>query len=197
MKKIIVIGSSNVDMVVRTSHLPAPGETILGGEFFMNQGGKGANQAVAIKRLGGNLIFMAKLGNDVLGRQSVGYFKKEGIDTRYIALDEDSASGVALISVDDHAENSIVVASGANMLLNEQDVDKMLEEMCEGDPLDAIGNSASNSGVCCQKGFRERSEGGAESGSCPQSSQRIVPASVHGHSEPHRGGDAYGHKDCQ
>lgn len=133
MKKIIVIGSSNVDMVVRTSHLPAPGETILGGEFFMNQGGKGANQAVAIKRLGGNLIFMAKLGNDVLGRQSVGYFKKEGIDTRYIALDEDSASGVALISVDDHAENSIVVASGANMLLNEQDVDKMLEEMCEGD----------------------------------------------------------------
>ena len=135
MKKIIVIGSSNVDMVVRTSHLPAPGETILGGEFFMNQGGKGANQAVAIKRLGGNLIFMAKLGNDVLGRQSVGYFKKEGIDTRYIALDEDSASGVALISVDDHAENSIVVASGANMLLNEQDVDKMLEEMCEGDML--------------------------------------------------------------
>ena len=135
MKKVIVIGSSNVDMVVRTSHLPAPGETILGGEFFMNQGGKGANQAVAIKRLGGNLIFMAKLGNDVLGRQSVGYFKKEGIDTRYIALDEDSASGVALISVDDHAENSIVVASGANMLLNEQDVDKMLEEMCEGDIL--------------------------------------------------------------
>lgn len=135
MKKIIVIGSSNVDMVVRTSHLPAPGETILGGEFFMNQGGKGANQAVAIKRLGGNLIFMAKLGNDVLGRQSVGYFKKEGIDTRYIALDENSASGVALISVDDHAENSIVVASGANMLLNEQDVDKMLEEMCEGDIL--------------------------------------------------------------
>ena len=135
MKKIIVIGSSNVDMVVRTSHLPAPGETILGGEFFMNQGGKGANQAVAIKRLGGNLIFMAKLGTDVLGRQSVGYFKKEGIDTRYIALDEDSASGVALISVDDHAENSIVVASGANMLLNEQDVDKMLEEMCEGDIL--------------------------------------------------------------
>lgn len=130
-----MIGSSNVDMVVRTSHLPAPGETILGGEFFMNQGGKGANQAVAIKRLGGNLIFMAKLGNDVLGRQSVGYFKKEGIDTRYIALDEDSASGVALIGVDDHAENSIVVASGANMLLNEQDVDKMLEEMCEGDIL--------------------------------------------------------------
>lgn len=104
MKKIIVIGSSNIDMVVRTSHLPAPGETILGGEFFMNQGGKGANQAVAVKRLGGNLIFVAKLGNDILGQQSVDYFKKEGIDTKYITLDENSASGVALISVDDHAE---------------------------------------------------------------------------------------------
>lgn len=135
MKKIIVIGSSNIDMDVRTSHLPAPGETILGGEFFMNQGGKGANQAVAVKRLGGNLIFVAKLGNDILGQQSVDYFKKEGIDTKYITLDENSASGVALISVDDHAENSIVVASGANMLLNEQDVDKVVEEMCEGDIL--------------------------------------------------------------
>lgn len=135
MKKIIVIGSSNIDMVARTSHLPAPGETILGGEFFMNQGGKGANQAVAVKRLGGNLIFVAKLGNDILGQQSVDYFKKEGIDTKYITLDENSASGVALISVDDHAENSIVVASGANMLLNEQDVDKVVEEMCEGDIL--------------------------------------------------------------
>lgn len=135
MKKIIVIGSSNIDMVVKTSHLPVTGETILGGEFFMNQGGKGANQAVAVKRLGGNLIFVAKLGNDILGQQSVDYFKKEGIDTKYITLDENSASGVALISVDDHAENSIVVASGANMLLNEQDVDKVVEEMCEGDIL--------------------------------------------------------------
>lgn len=88
-----------------------------------------------MKRLGGNLIFVAKLGNDILGQQSVDYFKKEGIDTKYITLDENSASGVALISVDDHAENSIVVASGANMLLNEQDVDKVVEEMCEGDIL--------------------------------------------------------------
>jgi len=135
MSKIIVVGSSNTDMVVHTSHLPAPGETILGGKFLMNQGGKGANQAVAVKRLGGNLIFVAKLGNDILGQQSVDYFKKEGIDTKYITLDENSASGVALISVDDHAENSIVVASGANMLLNEQDVDKVVEEMCEGDIL--------------------------------------------------------------
>lgn len=135
MKKIIVIGSSNIDMVVKTSHLPAPGETILGGEFLMNQGGKGANQAVAVKRLGGNLVFLTKLGDDVLGHQSLEYFKKEKINTQHITLDKNSASGVALISVDDHAENSIVVASGANMQLNEQDVDHVVEEMCEGDIL--------------------------------------------------------------
>ena len=135
MKKIIVIGSSNVDMVMKTSHLPAPGETILGGEFLMNQGGKGANQAVAVRRMGGNLIFMAKLGNDILGRQSLEYFENEGIDTRCITLTENAASGVALISVDSQAENSIIVASGANMLLNEQDVDRITEEMEEGDIL--------------------------------------------------------------
>ncbi|MEG1403206.1 ribokinase [Bacteroides sp.] len=135
MKKIIVIGSSNIDMVVKTSHLPAPGETILGGEFLMNQGGKGANQAVAVKRLGGNLVFLTKLGDDVLGHQSLEYFKKEKINTQHITLDKNSASGVALISVDDHAENSIVVASGANMQLNEQDVDHVVEEMCAGDIL--------------------------------------------------------------
>lgn len=135
MKKIIVIGSSNMDMVVRTSHIPVPGETILGGEFFMNQGGKGANQAIAVQRLGGNVIFVAKLGDDILGRQSLDYFKKEGIDTRYITLDKEAASGVALISVDNQAENSIVVASGANMRLNEEDVDRVLGEMSEGDIL--------------------------------------------------------------
>ena len=71
MSKIIVVGSSNTDMVVHTSHLPAPGETILGGKFLMNQGGKGANQAVAVKRLGGDLLFVARVGNDVLGQQTL------------------------------------------------------------------------------------------------------------------------------
>lgn len=75
MSKIIVVGSSNTDMVVHTSHLPAPGETILGGKFLMNQGGKGANQAVAVKRLGGDLLFVARVGNDVLGQQTLRVFK--------------------------------------------------------------------------------------------------------------------------
>lgn len=135
MKKVIVVGSSNTDMVVHTSHLPAPGETILGGEFLMNQGGKGANQAVAVKRLGGNLVFVARLGNDVLGQQAMQVFQQEGIDTNYIALDEKVASGVALISVDEKAENCIVVASGANMTFTKADIDRVEKEMNPGDIL--------------------------------------------------------------
>ena len=99
MSKIIVVGSSNTDMVVHTSHLPAPGETILGGKFLMNQGGKGANQAVAVKRLGGDLLFVARVGNDVLGQQTLRVFQNEGIETSYIALDNETPSGVALIIV--------------------------------------------------------------------------------------------------
>ena len=131
MKKVIVIGSSNTDMVVHTSHLPAPGETILGGEFLMNQGGKGANQAVAVKRLGGDLVFVARLGNDVLGQQTMEVFRKEGMKTDYITLDDKAASGVALISVDSKAENCIVVASGANMTFSEADIDRAEKEMNE------------------------------------------------------------------
>lgn len=159
MKKIIVIGSSNVDMVMKTSHLPAPGETILGGEFLLNQGGKGANQAVAVQRMGGNLIFMAKLGNDIFSRLSLEYFENEGINTKYLMLTENVASGVALISVDSQAENSIIVASGANMLLNEQDVDCITEDMEEGDillmqleiPLDTVVYAAKKA---CEKGVK-------------------------------------------
>ena len=79
MKKITVIGSSNTDMVIKSSSLPAPGETILGGEFLMNPGGKGANQAVAAARLGGDVTFVAKTGDDIFGIQAVLQFSKEGI----------------------------------------------------------------------------------------------------------------------
>ena len=135
MSKIIVVGSSNTDMVVHTSHLPVPGETILGGKFLMNQGGKGANQAVAVKRLGGDLLFVEKLGDDILGQQALRVFQNEGIATNYIALDKETPSGVALISVDQHAENCIVVASGANMSLGQGDIDSMEKEMLTGDVL--------------------------------------------------------------
>ena len=125
---ILIIGSSNTDMVIKADHLPAAGETILGGTFFMNPGGKGANQAVAAARLGGRVGFIAKTGNDIFGRQSLQLFEEEGINTSNIISDPKNPSGVALITVDAHAENCIVVASGANATMNAADLN-MAKEM--------------------------------------------------------------------
>lgn len=122
MSKILVIGSSNTDMVIKTEKLPAPGETILGGTFLMNPGGKGANQAVAAARLGGKVTFIAKRGNDLFGNQMTGLLKKEGIDTKYIVQDPDLPSGIALITVDSEGENNIVVAPGSNSSLVAEDI---------------------------------------------------------------------------
>lgn len=129
MNKIVVIGSSNTDMVVKTSHLPIGGETVLGGDFFMNAGGKGANQAVAAARYGNKVIFVAKTGDDLFGRQVREALKEDKIVTDYVFVDEDHPSGVALITIDKHAENCIVVASGANMHLGTADIDKAKEEI--------------------------------------------------------------------
>ncbi|CAA9480180.1 MAG: Ribokinase [uncultured Segetibacter sp.] len=119
---IVIVGSSNTDMVIKADHLPAPGETILGGTFFMTQGGKGANQAVAAARLNGQVTFVAKIGADVFGKQSVQLYKDDGIDTSYITTDENSPSGVALITVDNNGENCITVAPGANGTLSVDDI---------------------------------------------------------------------------
>jgi len=126
---ILVVGSSNTDMVIKADHLPAQGETILGGTFFMNPGGKGANQAVAAARLGGNVTFICKTGNDIFGRQSAKLFEDEGINTAYILSDPAHPSGVALVTVDANAENCIVVASGANATLHPQDLQKAQAEI--------------------------------------------------------------------
>ena len=119
---IVVIGSTNTDMVIRAPHLPLPGETLLGSNFFMNPGGKGANQAVAAKRLGGNVIFIAKTGNDVFGETALRQFRMEGIVTDYMSRDVQNPSGVALITLDENAENTIVVAPGANSNLLPEDI---------------------------------------------------------------------------
>ncbi len=124
--KIIVVGSMNMDMVVKTSHIPQPGETVLGGSFFMNPGGKGANQAVAVARLGGDVTFIGKIGDDIFGKQSSQLFDEEGVDTNGILSDYNSPSGIALITVDETGENSIVVAPGANAHLEPEDVEKVL-----------------------------------------------------------------------
>jgi ribokinase len=132
-KKIIVIGSCNTDMVIKADRLPIPGETVIGGTFFMNPGGKGANQAVAAARLGGKVSFISKTGNDVFGKQSVELYNTEGINTNYIFSDENSPSGIALITVDSHGENCIVVASGANASLSPKDIESARTEIETGD----------------------------------------------------------------
>ncbi len=124
MKRIVVIGSTNTDMVVKAARIPAPGETILGGRFLMNPGGKGANQAVAAARLGGEVTFVAKVGDDLFGREAKALFEKEGINTQYVFTDLEEPSGVALIMVDAKGENCISVASGANGALTPEDIDQ-------------------------------------------------------------------------
>jgi ribokinase len=133
MSRIIVIGSSNTDMVIKSKKLPAPGETILGGTFLMNPGGKGANQAVAAARLNGKVTFVAKIGNDVFGSEAQHLFDKENMDTRYLIKDDTNPSGVALINVDDNGENSIVVAPGSNGTLAAYDIN---EEVFKTSPED-------------------------------------------------------------
>jgi len=120
--KIVVVGSSNTDMIVKIPRLPKPGETILGGAFSMAAGGKGANQAVAAARAGGEVTFIAKVGDDMFGKQAREGFVRDAIHTEYVLTDPNSPSGIALILVDEHGENSIAVASGANAELNPADV---------------------------------------------------------------------------
>lgn len=133
MNSIYVIGSSNTDMVVKCKHLPRPGETILGGQFLQARGGKGANQAVAAARLGGQVTFIAHVGDDSFGQQSVAAYQREGIDTRHIAADAGVASGIALILVGENGENSIAVASGANANVKPADVEILNDLLKSGD----------------------------------------------------------------
>lgn len=134
MKKILVIGSSNTDMTIKSERLPLPGETVLGGVFHMNAGGKGANQAVAAKRLGGDVTFVCKVGNDIFGQNSVEGYRKEGIDTSHI-LYCDKPSGIALINVDGNAENCISVAPGANNEFSVADVEALKDVIAAADYL--------------------------------------------------------------
>lgn len=124
--KILVIGSSNTDMTIKGEHLPVPGETILGGIFHMGPGGKGANQAVAARRLGGDVCFICKVGRDIFGDNAVKGYDREGIDTSRI-LRSDKASGTALILVNDKGENCISVAAGANGDLSPEDIDSVAD----------------------------------------------------------------------
>lgn len=122
--QVVIVGSSNSDMVVRVPHLPRPGETVLGGEFLTAAGGKGANQAVAAARLGASVAFIARIGCDALGDQALADLRREGIDVRHVSRDPRARSGVALINVSDTGENSIAVAPGANARLTSGHIKK-------------------------------------------------------------------------
>jgi len=131
MARVIVVGSANVDLVVQTPHIPQPGETVLGRDFVMALGGKGANQAVGAARLGAEVIFVARVGRDVFGGQCLDGYSTEGMTTDYVIRDPEAATGVALIAVADDGENSITVASGANMKLSPDDV-RLAEGVFQG-----------------------------------------------------------------
>ncbi len=134
---IVVIGSTNTDMVISGSKIPVPGETVSGGRFMMNPGGKGANQAVAVARLSkrkGSCMFIAKVGDDVFGRDTAVRMKKDGIDARLI-VDKANASGTALILVDKAGQNCISVALGANDALSSADVKRFRKEIESADAL--------------------------------------------------------------
>jgi ribokinase len=119
---VVVVGSSNTDMILRVARVPRPGETLLGGLFSRAPGGKGANQAVAAARAGGNVCFVARLGRDSLGDDALAGFKKEGMDLSHVVRDSAHPSGVALIFVGSDGENSIGVAGGANQRLSTRDI---------------------------------------------------------------------------
>ncbi|HOW86602.1 MAG TPA: ribokinase [Candidatus Aminicenantes bacterium] len=147
MTRVVVVGSSNTDMVLRVPRIPRPGETVLGGGFSMAAGGKGANQAVAAARAGGRVTFVARVGDDIFGERALAGFEADGIDARFVLRTPGAASGVALIDVDDRGENSISVASGANALLSAADVGRAAGAFAEADvvlvqlesPIEAVG----------------------------------------------------------
>ena len=122
--RILVVGSANMDMVVLTKRFPQPGETVFGGRFGMFPGGKGANQAVAAARLGGQVFFLGKMGRDLFQEKLTASMKKDGVRLERLAIDPEEPTGIALITVDDEGQNEIVVVSGSNMKLLPEDIER-------------------------------------------------------------------------
>ena len=125
--EVMLVGSANVDLVVRTHRFPSPGETLTGQSFQTFAGGKGSNQASAIGKLGGNAGIVAKVGADAFGDQLVTGLVACGVKTDWVLRDPDEATGVALITVDDNGQNTIVVAPGTNALLTPAEVRSAVE----------------------------------------------------------------------
>jgi len=133
--KIVVVGSSNTDMIIKAPRIPKPGETIIGGTFQTAAGGKGANQAVAAARAGGQVTFVARVGDDMFGEQAVRGFIADKIDVKHVIKDVNAPSGVAEIFVAENGENSIAVASGANANLSPADIENAKSAITHADIL--------------------------------------------------------------
>lgn len=133
MKKILVVGSSNTDLIIKVAEIPRPGETLLGGKFMTFPGGKGANQAVAVARAGGDVIFIASVGEDAYGLNAIKEYKLDNINTENIKICKGVPSGIAMITIAESGENAITVASGANEKLLPDDLDEAEEAFHEAD----------------------------------------------------------------
>jgi ribokinase len=129
MKNILVVGSSNTDLITNVERFPKAGETISGKQFLQVMGGKGANQAVAAKRSGGNVKFVTCLGNDSNGTNTLSYFKNEGLDVSNALVVDHAPTGTAVILVNDEGENCIVVTPGANHELLPKHIEAIDEEI--------------------------------------------------------------------
>ena len=127
--EVMLVGSANVDLVVRTHRFPSPGETLQGTDFHTFPGGKGANQAVAVAKLGGQCGLIAKIGTDAFGEQLLQSLQESGVDTRLVSRVSDCATGVAVITVDEAGQNTIVVAPGTNNLLTPNEVESGLKSV--------------------------------------------------------------------
>ena len=135
MTKIVVVGSLNMDLVVRVPKIPEPGETILGNGFATFPGGKGANQAVAAARLGADVTMIGQVGSDSFGEALIENLNNEGVQTEFVAVDRTEATGVALITVDADGQNSIAVASGANYTFTSKQVNQAWNKLNDVDIL--------------------------------------------------------------
>ncbi|MBZ0281537.1 MAG: ribokinase [Anaerolineae bacterium] len=157
--KIVIVGSFNMDLTAYMERLPRPGETVNGRKFVTGPGGKGSNQAVAAARLGAEVTFVGRVGQDVFAEQAFNIWRQEGIHTDYVIRDANQATGVAPIWVDDAGENSIVVVLGANLAMSQADIDAAAEVIAQADVLitqleinyDIVGYALK---VAKQKGIR-------------------------------------------
>lgn len=134
-KKLIVLGSSNVDYILNVPHFLAPGETLAGDQYQVSLGGKGANQAVAAGRAGADVTFIAAVGDDDVGKSAISQFQQDQIDTGLIQVIENEKTGVALIFVNSEGENMIGIYAGANGAMTKEVVTPLLPEIGQADLL--------------------------------------------------------------